>query len=119
MPRAFGVSGGTQLDGAMSDAAVLPAQFYEHGAETPERALMHAVLERATLDLNPTRQLGDASHRAGVKRQQKTMDWFLSDDTSWTYSFLSICDTLGLSPSAIRREVLGSSSHASGTRRAA
>jgi hypothetical protein len=29
--------------------------------------------------------------------------WFRSDDTRWPYSFVNVCDGLGLSPGAVRR----------------
>jgi hypothetical protein len=31
--------------------------------------------------------------------------WFASDDTDWPYSFVNICDGLGLAASAIRAAV--------------
>ena len=86
---------------------VLPGQFQQiwHGtnAVTPERALAVNVLWQAADDL--------VKHRCARqrKRQRLFMDayrWIASDDRTWPYSFLNICDVLSLSPRALRTELL-------------
>ena len=43
-------------------------------------------------------------HPTGRRRRllRRTEAWFRSDDRSWLFSFLRICDTLGLDPHTIR-----------------
>jgi hypothetical protein len=33
--------------------------------------------------------------------------WFASDDQTWPYAFVPICEGIGLDPDAVRRRVLG------------
>ena len=33
--------------------------------------------------------------------------WVMSDDSSWPFSFLNVCQTLNLAPETVREEVLG------------
>jgi len=71
-----------------------------------ERRLRWAVLIDA---IAIYRQGGDgklsAKKRARWLRERK---WILSDDTSWPFSFVSICDALGLDPPYLRRLVFRS-----------
>jgi hypothetical protein len=74
------------------------------GPETGERALMRAVLQDAILCLR--------GHAAGVPRERRSQAseqaywWFMSRDTSWPFSFESICDVLGLEATSLRRRLL-------------
>jgi hypothetical protein len=44
------------------------------------------------------------SRTARAKRLgQEAEEWFFKDDTRWLFSFVSICDVLGLNPDYIRR----------------
>jgi len=74
-----------------------------HGPEAarlqPEKRLMLAVLEDAIETLFKT---AGARHRAGRSLFAETMEWFTPDDTSWPFSFVNICEALGLSPSRVR-----------------
>jgi hypothetical protein len=69
---------------------------------TPELRLFHAVLEQALLDLDRTRH---RPQRRGAKAAE-VQRWFQSHDTTWPFAFESVCATLGLDPSAVRRRVL-------------
>ena len=59
----------------------------------PERRLMLAVLEDALCDC-----LENAGALRGIRlaRFRQASDWFRSDDTSWPYSFVNICEACGL-----------------------
>jgi hypothetical protein len=39
---------------------------------------------------------------------REAYQWVVSDDRSWPYSFLNICDLLGLCAGALRAELLRS-----------
>jgi hypothetical protein len=66
----------------------------------PERRLMVAVLREALADY----ERGARGELAGEPRAfRRVVAWFRSDDTRWPYSFVNVCDGLGLSPGAVRR----------------
>jgi len=81
---------------------MLPSQFFPAVADSPERALMRAVLQRALDDLSGV-FAGAMGLRARGRLQRETEEWFLSEDTTWPYSFVNICQTLGLDAGAIRK----------------
>lgn len=62
-----------------------------------EYKLLHAILENAIEDF-----LG---HKATQKEQKLAKLWFLSKDSSYVYSFESVCSYLNLSSNAIRRKL--------------
>lgn len=90
--------------------STLPEQFQRlwHGCEpvAPERALAISVLWQAADDLRKYRY---ARRR---KRQRLYVDayrWVASDDQSWPYAFVNLCEVLNLSPQRLRTELLGTS----------
>jgi hypothetical protein len=82
---------------------ILPEQFFRRsGALPPEKRLMLAVLEEASLDLE--RSAGARTPRA--RRLAVEVDaWFAADDEGWPCSFLNVCQALGLDVSAVRTRV--------------
>jgi hypothetical protein len=75
---------------------------------SPEQDLMLAVLSDA-ITLLHGRQLRTL---AGYTKNQnigvavaRTRRWVQSNDTSWPFSFVNVCETLGLSVSCVRRSV--------------
>jgi hypothetical protein len=71
--------------------------------ETSRRDLGAGILEQATLDL---RRFHGAT--SGVEREfyLDAYRWFISDDCSWPFSFLNVCELLELIPETVREEVL-------------
>ena len=71
---------------------------------TPERSLLVAMLEQAASDLSNFR------YRPRRKAQRIYWDayrWVTSDDRSYAFSFVNICEALKLSPEALRSGMLG------------
>jgi hypothetical protein len=66
----------------------------------PERRLMLAVLEDA-IDC----YLANVGAQRGIRRARfvDAARWFQSNDTEWPFSFVCICDALGIDPAVIRR----------------
>jgi len=66
----------------------------------PERRLMLAVLEDA-IDA----YLDNVGAPRGNRRVRfnEAASWFRSNDTEWPFSFVCICDALGIDPALIRR----------------
>jgi len=78
--------------------------FDSRGALTtvsPETALMYAVLEDAFLCLQKS---GDSTPLV-QRRAREAGEWFLSDDARWIFSFLSVCEGLGLDPGYMRKKL--------------
>ncbi len=80
----------------------LPSQirdvWYHSRAVTPERALGMAVIARALIDLDQCR----SPFIGGGRVYRQAYEWVASNERSWPFSFLNLCDMLRLSPSAIR-----------------
>ena len=72
--------------------------------ETSRRDLADGILKQAALDL---RRFNGAT--SGVEREfyLDAYRWVMSDDCSWPFSFLNVCQTLNLAPGTVREEVLG------------
>jgi hypothetical protein len=90
----------------LSNASVLPEQFFNPQisffAGRPVAALLRAVLEDALTCFQS--QFMTEGHR--VQREaQEAEQWFLSEDSHWPFSFVSVCAVLGLEPEAIRQRL--------------
>jgi hypothetical protein len=69
----------------------------------PEKRLMLAVLEDAI------RYYQDNWFSRNSKRKRifdETEEWILTPDSDWVFSFVHVCETLGLSPAYLRRGLL-------------
>lgn len=79
-----------------------PEEFFDSrvklAAVCPETALMYAVLEDAFLCFHKQVE----TEQRLVQRAREAEDWFFSDDSRWLFSFVSVCDTLGLEQEYIR-----------------
>jgi hypothetical protein len=86
----------------------LPSQFHDIWSRTryvpPERALGLAVLEQAFADLEKYRF---ATRRRQQRFYMEAYKWVASDDREWPYSFVNLCEVLGLSPESVREQLLG------------
>jgi hypothetical protein len=95
------------LEQAVSPDQVLPVQFHEvwqhGGGQSPERELAVSVLAQAALDIEKCRE---AQHGRKRRIYREAYNWVASDDRSWPYSFLNLCDTLGFSPAFLRTRLL-------------
>ena len=78
------------------------ADDYQYEASRKELAA--EILEQAKLDL---RRFHDATR--GLEREfyLDAHRWVTSDDCSWPFSFLNVCQLLKLAPETAREEVLG------------
>lgn len=85
---------------------ILPVQYFTRlqrsSAWTGEQRLMAAILEDAVAVCGK-RNAPKTSKARHVLRE--TMRWLRSNDRSWMFSFLRICETLDLDHGAIRRGI--------------
>jgi hypothetical protein len=88
-----------------SFVSALPEEFFDSrvklAAVCPETALMYAVLEDAFLCF----YMQFETEQPFVQRAREAENWFFSDDSRWFFSFVSVCDTLGLEPKYIRTKL--------------
>jgi hypothetical protein len=88
-----------------SDAGALAEQFFEYrGSQVkvcPEMSLMYAVLEDAFRCFHKQFE----TEKRFVQRTREAEKWFFSDDSHWLFSFVSVCDALGLEPEYIRKKL--------------
>ena len=78
---------------------ILPSQFLPRTVGTPEKRLLLAVLEEA---VGTYQRYLMATDRRGRAILADVEAWFASDDTLWLYSFVAICDVLGLEATYVR-----------------
>lgn len=86
--------------------AILPVQWFVNSApvRTGEQRLMAAVLEDAiTLYLERTPPSTPKLRPRFQHIRQETEHWIRSNDRARVFSFLRICDALGLEPQSLRR----------------
>ena len=82
---------------------VLPEQWIrgqrQDALQHPEKRLMLAILEDAvaTIGRNAATPAEAAPHEL-----QEVQEWCASEDTTWPFSFVNICDHLGFDPQALR-----------------
>ncbi len=100
--------GNAGSDQAVVPLAPLPTQFHDiwHRGETvsPERALALAVLGAAVEDVE--------KHRFAKRRRDQRLywaayGWITSDDREWHFSFVNLCEAVGLTVPAVRWQLLG------------
>src|SRR5215831_1662705 len=72
------------------------------GASQEEMAA--GVLKQAAQDL---RRFHGATSPVERELYFDAYSWLLSHDISWPFSFLNVCQLLGLSPESVREELLG------------
>jgi len=82
---------------------LLPAQLVTGASPTPERRLMVAVLADA---LRTSQKYAGRHGRCDQPMVAEVEGWFASDDTSWLFSFVSVCERLGLDPGYLRSRLL-------------
>lgn len=82
-----------------------PEQFFNSrvklSAVCPETALMYAVLEDAFLCFHEQFE----TEQRFIERAREAEDWFFSNDSHWLFSFVSVCDALGLEPHYLRKKL--------------
>lgn len=95
-------------DDILAPDFALPSQlkdiWHKSRAIRPERALALAVLEQSMEDL---RKFRFADRRRQQRLYMEAYRWVMSNDREWPYSFVCLCDQLGLEVEPMRRGLLG------------
>jgi hypothetical protein len=101
---------GTSFDGVLprlvEPEILLPSQFHDrfrgNSVLEAERRLMVAVLEDA---VSCFQKYAGATRPRGRRLFQEAEDWLLEAESSWPFSFESICSVLGISPEYFREKL--------------
>jgi hypothetical protein len=72
--------------------------------EKSRKDLAGGILKQAGLDL---RRFHDATSEIEREFYLDAYRWVMSDDCSWPFSFLNVCQAMNLAPETVREEVLG------------
>lgn len=115
-PNSFGSEGGRlsrmsreQLAAFLNaeSANAKSAHFLTPPAEptppTPEKGLAIGVLKQAAYDL---RRYRTATKAADRELYLDAHSWVTAYDSSWPYSFMNVCELLGLCPEMVRADLL-------------
>jgi len=78
---------------------ILPSQFLQRVVATPEKRLLLAVLEEAVGTYQRHAIATDRRSRAVFAEVEA---WFASEDVTWLYAFVPICEVLGLDATYVR-----------------
>ena len=102
---------GTNFDGVLprliEPEILLPSQFFKgfrgHAVLEGERRLMLAVLEDA---VSCFQKYAGAKRPRNQRLFREAEEWFLEEDSSWPFSFESVCAVLGFNPEYVRRRLM-------------
>jgi hypothetical protein len=72
--------------------------------ETSRKDLAGEILNQAVVDL---RRFHGATSPIERELYFDAHRWVMSDDCSWPFSFLNVCQALNLAPETVREEMLG------------
>jgi hypothetical protein len=93
--------------GLLVPDTLLPSQFFaslhQKSRMDGERRLMVAVLEDA---LNCFQKHVEATDPKARQLFLDAEEWIMSADQSWFFSFVNVCETLGLDPEYVREGLL-------------
>jgi hypothetical protein len=75
----------------------------EYPSRTSQRDLAAGILKQAAQDL---RRFHGATSAIERELYLDAYRWVISDDCSWPFSFLNVCQLLNLTPESLRQELL-------------
>ena len=75
----------------------------DYASGTNQKDLMAGVLKQAAQDL---RRFHGATSAIERELYLDAYRWVISDDCSWPFSFLNVCQLLNLAPESLRQELL-------------
>jgi hypothetical protein len=78
------------------------ADFYQFNAN--QREMAAGVLKQAKSDL---RRFHNRTSPVERELYLDAYRWIISDDCTWPFSFLNVCEIMGISPAHLRQELIG------------
>lgn len=73
-------------------------------SEQSQRDLAAGVLKQATQDL---RRFHGATSKVERELYLDAYRWIMSDDYTWPFSFVNVCDVMVVTPAQLRQELIG------------
>jgi hypothetical protein len=96
----------SELDSELSPETLLPEQYsslWHRRARTEGEVLASAILEQSIRDLRTFRN----ARRARMRRiHADAHAWICSEDRSYAFSFVNICEVLGICPESLRERLI-------------
>lgn len=90
------------LEHMLSSGEIVPAQSPSRSCWSPEMALAGAVLSAALIEVRDHSR--NPRHRRAVTEE---LEWLHSDQNDRLFSFLRVCEVLGIDPEWVRNVVDG------------
>ena len=75
----------------------------DYTSETGQKELAAGVLKQAAQDL---RRFNSATSAVERELYLDAYSWLTSEDSSWPFSFLNVCQLLSLTPDIVRQELV-------------
>jgi hypothetical protein len=79
----------------------------DYSSETVQKELAAGVLEQATQDL---RRFHGATSAVERELYLDAYSWLTSDESTWPFSFLNVCQLLNLTPDIVRQKLVADAS---------
>src|SRR6266436_6329708 len=79
----------------------------DYTSEKSQKDLAAGVLKQAAQDL---RRFNSATSAVERELYLDAYSWLISDDSSWPFSFLNVCQLLNLTPDMVRQELVADAS---------
>ena len=79
----------------------------DYTSETGQKELSAGVLKQAAQDL---RRFNSPTSAVERELYLDAYSWLTSDDSSWPFSFLNVCQLLNLTPDIVRQELVADAS---------
>jgi len=76
------------------------ATFQRSAYLEPEKELLRAILEDA---IHCYRKYRAAKNRTGREQFREAEEWIMGGGDDWIFSFVNVCELLGLDPQFVRR----------------
>ncbi|MCX8072813.1 MAG: hypothetical protein N3C12_10230 [Candidatus Binatia bacterium] len=90
------------IEHMLASGEILPTQLPSRSSWSPEKKLAAAVFVSGLVEIRNYAHV--PSRRKSVEQE---LQWVFSDDDSWPYSFLRLCELLHLDPQYVRNMVKG------------
>lgn len=102
----FGATREERIIDQLPHAPLVPEQMRARRALQSEQVLMVAVLEDAITCVQRAAEQSRTGFEWNTTRvQRETVAWFAATDYRWPFSFVRICEAVGLDPGRIREKL--------------
>lgn len=101
-PRSFGGPDAGAIEHMLASGEITPAQLPTNSTWSREKKLAAASFTSALINI---RDNAAATQGRRYREMQQDVEWVMSDDTEWPYSFLRLCELFAMEPTWVRERV--------------